>query len=106
MTLARWGAMLFTSLLALCGFAQRLCAQADTGTISGIVRDSGDRIVAGAVVKLLHNETGTGTRCVTNSEGLYSVPDLRIGKYSVSASAEGFATAVRPDIEVRVQDSL
>ncbi|MFN7992054.1 MAG: TonB-dependent receptor [Bryobacteraceae bacterium] len=106
MTLERWGAMLFIFLLALCWRPQKLCAQADTGAISGTVSDSANRVLAGATVTFLHNETGIRIQCATNSGGLYSAPGLRIGKYTLSASSADFTTEVRPDIELRVQDSL
>ncbi len=86
--------------------AQCLIAQVDTGAISGTVTDSSKRAVQTARVRILHVETGIVATIQTNGEGFYSAPGLRMGKYNVSASADGFATETKTGIELRVQDRL
>jgi hypothetical protein len=95
------GPVLAAFLLAATAFAQ-----VDTGTISGTVRDPSGAIIQAAVIKVENQATGISVSSVTNSAGLYSVPDLKAGVYSVSALAPGFETVKKSDIEVRVQDRI
>jgi outer membrane receptor protein involved in Fe transport len=80
--------------------------QVDTGTISGTVKDQSGAIIQAAVVKVKNEATGISVSSVTNADGLYSVPDLKAGVYSVSALASGFETVIKNGIEVRVQDRI
>ncbi len=83
-----------------------LYGQLDTGAISGTVKDSSGAVVASASVKITQTDTGTVSMLLTNGAGFYSAPSLHIGKYSVSASAAGFATETKTDLDLRVQDRL
>src|SRR6202049_4929353 len=70
-------------------------AQRITGDISGNLTDSTGAVVPGAMVTATNTGTG-GTRTGTSSsDGNYRIPELPIGTYKVSASAEGFKTAVQ-----------
>jgi hypothetical protein len=81
-------------------------AQVDTGAISGIVKDSSGAVVVAATVKITQPETSITSTFVTNGDGFYSAPSLRIGKYDIEVSAVGFASQAQKDIELRVQDRL
>ncbi|MBI3683546.1 MAG: TonB-dependent receptor [Acidobacteria bacterium] len=83
-----------------------LFAQVDTGAISGVVTDATGAIVPNAKVTVTGVETGVQTPLVTNSAGFYSAPALKSGKYSVTVVAQGFRTATRTGIEIRVQERL
>jgi hypothetical protein len=93
------------SLLPLLA-AQILYAQLDTGAISGTIRDSTGAILQSATVRIVETETGIVTSLLSNSDGFFSAPSLHIGKYNISASAVGFGTESRTDIDLRVQDRL
>jgi hypothetical protein len=80
--------------------------QVDTGSIAGTVRDPSGAVIQGAVVKVGDQATGISISSVTNSQGLYSVPDLKVGTYTISAVAPGFETVKKSGIEVRVQDRI
>ena len=81
-------------------------AQVDTGTLSGIVKDQSGGVVQNASVKIENPATGVSQSVVTNSQGLYSVPDLKAGVYRVSGTAQGFETIVKTGVELRVQDRV
>ena len=98
----RYTVLLMGTFLA----AQLLFAQVDTGAISGTVKDSSGAVLVSANVKITETETGIVSMLLTNSDGFYSAPSLHIGKYSISASAAGFTTENRNDIDLRVQDRL
>ena len=81
-------------------------AQVDTGAISGVVRDATGAVIISATVKITQSDTGIASTFVTNGDGFYSAPSLRIGKYDIEVAMPGFATETRKDIELRVQDRL
>jgi hypothetical protein len=94
--------------LLLAGFgATRALAQDITGTIVGLVKDSGGAAVAGATVTIRDIDKNVVVRTVTtNDEGVYSAPLLLAGRYSLSVEASGFKKFVRNNIEVNVNDRL
>lgn len=85
---------------------QAIYAQVDTGAISGVVKDASGAVMVAANVKITDTETGITSALLTNNDGFYSAPSLHIGKYQITASAAGFGTEIKKDIEVRVQDRL
>jgi hypothetical protein len=70
-----------------------------TSTISGVVVDSGGGAIPGVSV-VVKNEAGVTFETVTNTEGVFSVPALTAGVYTVTASLTGFKTAVMSDVRV------
>ena len=66
-------------------------AQVPTSSINGIVADPKDAVVAGAHVTASNLEQGTSHTTVTNSSGLYSIPDLPAGTYDLQVQQPGFA---------------
>ena len=77
-------------------------AQVTGGTISGRVRDSSERAIAGAHVSVRNSETTILRPVTADNDGIYTVPNLVAGTYQVSASREGFATLVRSGVLVTV----
>ncbi len=67
-----------------------LLAQTDRGTITGTVTDSSGARVAGAAVKITATQTGITTKVGSNSDGVYSVPNLQIGIYNITVEHAGF----------------
>ena len=60
-----------------------------TGSLNGVVTDSTGAVVAGATVTVVETATGDTRALTTNDRGLYTVPFLKPGAYTVSASAQG-----------------
>jgi len=73
-------------------------AQVSGGTISGSVRDSSERAIAGAHVSVRNSETAILRSVTADNDGIYTAPNLVAGTYQVSASKEGFATLVRSGV--------
>lgn len=92
--------------LSLVFLPRNTFAQVDTGTLSGVVRDQSGGIVQNAAVRIENPATGVSQSVATNSQGLYSVPDLKAGTYQVSVSAQGFETITKTGIALRVQDRV
>jgi Carboxypeptidase regulatory-like domain/TonB dependent receptor/TonB-dependent Receptor Plug Domain len=86
--------------------AGRLYAQFEYGEVLGTVRDSGGGVVAGVKVTLRGIDTNIERSVITNDQGNYSFPDLRIGNYEVSAVMQGFRPAKSDALALRVGDRL
>ena len=62
-----------------------------TATLSGTVTDPSDAVVPGAHVKVHSLATALDRIIDTNADGLYVVPSLQPGDYSVQVTASGFS---------------
>src|SRR4051794_11196333 len=78
-------------------------AQNATGTITGIVRDPSNAVLAGAQVTVTNEDTGLMRKGESNGDGEYRVPFLPVGIYSVRVQKEGFKAQVQTRITVEVQ---
>jgi hypothetical protein len=81
-------------------------AQRTTATIRGTIRDASKAVVPGATVTATHQDTGLTRTSVSNAEGAYSLSDLPIGRYRVTAELSGFKTAERTSVTLRVADDF
>jgi hypothetical protein len=70
-----------------------------TSSITGTVVDSSGGAIPGASV-LVHNEAGLSITAVTNAQGVFSLPSLNPGPYTVTVTLSGFKTAVVPDVRL------
>jgi len=80
------------------GFAQSLF-----GTIAGNVTDSTQAAIVGASVMAKNPDTGFARQTISNSVGLYTLPDGPPGSYTVTVNSPGFQTYTRTGIVVTVQ---
>src|SRR5215213_2702329 len=77
-------------------------SQITTGTIEGRVEDPNGAVVPGASVEIKNTATNNSRSLTTNDEGRFTALQLTPGKYSVTVSKEGFATADDPNVTVTV----
>lgn len=91
------------AIAVLCVVSQ---AQVVTGSLTGQVLDSSQAAVPGATVTAVNTESGASKTATTGSTGNYTIPFLAPGTYNVSASVQGFKTAMRKNIEVSVGPAL
>ena len=94
------------SLLALVFLAGHLRAQGERGAITGVIRDASGAVVPNAEVTILNKATGVEDKAVSTDVGLYRAPYLAPGTYTVSASLDGFKTAIRDNVEVPVATTV
>ncbi|HYJ89390.1 MAG TPA: TonB-dependent receptor [Pyrinomonadaceae bacterium] len=73
--------------------------QQGRGTLRGVVKDELGGTVTGATVTLI-DQSGAVKTATTNAEGAYVFSGLAPGKYSVSASAQGFAVTDEAEVDV------
>ena len=76
---------------------------ANTGEIKGAVTDSSGAVVPGAAVSIRNLQTGVVTPTTTNGSGLYDVPFLIPGNYTLTFSKSGFRNSVREGIVLQIQ---
>jgi hypothetical protein len=77
-------------------------AQTFRGTILGTITDSSGAAVSGATVTIKNLDTGLTRAVNTSADGSYAVPELPIGNYSVTVTAQGFKAGVVTGVRVDV----
>lgn len=88
-TLLRWAITLIVSTL----FAYTSHAQVTSSAISGLVTDSKKGGLPGATVIAVHVPSGTKYGAVTNVDGRFAFPSVRVGgPYKITVSFVGFQT--------------
>lgn len=97
---------LFPYLIAITAFCVISQSQVVTGSLTGQVLDASKAAVPGATVTAINTESGASKTTTTGSTGDYTIPFVTPGTYTVSASAQGFKTAMRKSIEVSVGQAL
>ncbi len=94
-------ALLFGMLLVV--FAP---ASAQTGgQITGEVKDPSGAFIPNASVTVTNTATNAARSTTTNSDGIYSFPDLTPGVYQVKVMSPGFDIVVKANVELQVQQS-
>ncbi len=92
------------SILLACSLAAS--AQDARGRISGRVLDPAGAAVPNVEVTALNPATGVRAVSKTNGVGVYELPFLNPGVYTLSVTAAGFRSYERTNLEVRVADRL
>ena len=76
-------------------------ASAQTGVITGVVRDTSGAVLPGVTVEAASPALIEKVRSsVTDASGAYRLEDLRVGTYSVTYTLPGFSTLRRDAIEL------
>jgi hypothetical protein len=64
-----------------------------TGSVSGLVTDQQNAVVAGAEVKMVDTATNAALTTATNEAGRYIFPTVNPGVYDLTVSRQGFSRA-------------
>jgi hypothetical protein len=75
-------------------------------TILGEVRDPSGAAIPNAVVRATKEDTNVSRETVTNNAGVYTLVGLDPGRYTITVTAQGFATVRREGIVLQVADKL
>jgi hypothetical protein len=90
-----FGAVVFVALSVLA------FGQATTGTLRGTVTDPNGGVVAGATVTAKNQASGVvSNNFTTNGEGIFEIPNLLPGKYTVTVEQTGFSKKSVTDVTV------
>ncbi len=92
------------AVVLFCAASAAALAQT-AGAITGEVTDATGAIVPNAPITVTNTQTNVSRETVTNNSGLYLVPDLTPGFYSLKVAVQGFDTVVKTNIEIQVQQT-
>lgn len=71
-----------------------------TGRLTGVVLDPQGAVVSGAQVTARQEQTQAEFKATTNDEGIWSIPSIPNGTYTVQISAANFKTTVAGGVKV------
>jgi hypothetical protein len=78
-----------------------VAAQANRATITGTVTDPSGAVVVGAKVTATNTGTGIPSNTTSNADGIYVLPNLFPGHYSVKFEKDGFQVLELPSITLQ-----
>src|ERR1019366_8614212 len=76
--------------------------QTTNATLSGVVQDQQNAVIANATVVATQIDTGQKHTTKSRGDGHYIIPNLPIGNYHISAVSTGFKVLVIPSITLQV----
>ena len=103
---------LFTTLILIAALtlaspvSARAADQDPRGALTGRVTDPSGAAVADAEVRATNAATGVAASGRTSAAGVFSIPFLLPGTYSVAVEVQGFRKFVRENIQVRVSETV
>ncbi|HYM76859.1 MAG TPA: carboxypeptidase regulatory-like domain-containing protein [Candidatus Dormibacteraeota bacterium] len=98
-TMKSYRVFLSLLVLAMVAFiAQNAAGQANRATITGTVTDASGANVQGVEITATNKGTNAPTKAASNQDGIYVIPNLFPGIYSVEFKKDGFDTLVRPSV--------
>jgi hypothetical protein len=98
----RFIALYASALLLICCAWSFSSGQTVTTRVAGTVKDSAGATVPGVKVTLVDAGSKDQKTAVTNDEGTFTITDVRVGTYYITAEGAGFKKTQVNDIEVHV----
>lgn len=95
-----------TVALMLLLFPQQSFAATASGRLSGQISDQSGATVTGAILKLVNLDQKTSYQTFSDAHGLYAFPNIPVGRYELTADAEGFATRRESSLVVNAESTL
>jgi outer membrane receptor protein involved in Fe transport len=92
------------SFVLVFSIANSVFAQGATATLSGVVTDQTGAVVPAVNIAVISIAQGFQRTTTTNDEGIFVVPLLPPGNYTVKAEHEGFTPAEFRDVILNVND--
>src|ERR1051326_1619587 len=89
-------------LVALLSISIPLLAQVDHASLNGTISDPSGAAVAGAKVDVVSNRTGLRPQATTAESGVYELPTLRVGAYTITVPKAGCRSAEFKDGQLTV----
>jgi carboxypeptidase family protein/TonB-dependent receptor-like protein len=86
--------------------ANPVFGQTDQGAITGIVSDPSGGAIPNAQVTLKSADTGLVLSARTDQSGVYTFSPVKIGNYTISVTANGFATTTQENLQLHLQQQL
>ena len=98
--------VLAAAAAALLLLARPVAAQERFGGLTGTITDASGAVLPGTTVTVTNKATGAARSVVTSGDGLYIVPDLDPGRYSLVVELAGFAKAEYADVAITLGKTL
>jgi hypothetical protein len=74
-----------------------------TAAVTGVVRDAQGGVIPGATVTAVHQPSGTTYEGVSQADGRFFIPGMRVGgPYKVTATLSGFTTEVKDNVSLNL----
>ena len=86
---------LHAALLAALALPAGLLAQSATGQLTGTVKDPSGAAITQVKVTVSNQATGFTRETRTNEAGVYTLPLLPVGTYTITAEQTGFSQVKR-----------
>jgi len=98
----------FLMFLSVAGISHAILAQGvSTAGLNGLVTDTKNEPLTGAVVAALHNPSGTMYRTAVLNGGMFNIPNMRIGgPYTVVVSFSGYKPGKEENIYLNLGQNL
>ena len=93
---------IFLSIFLVFLAGRSASAQFNTGEIGGVVSDSSGAVVPGATVTATHPASGIKVERVTDAEGRFYLPALRLGVWDIEVRLSGFSVQTRRGVVLEV----
>ena len=97
-------ATLFMATALTCSMSAH--GQQDQGAIQGVIKDSSGAVIPNAAVTLTNTDQGLVLKTTTDGHGVYFFSPIKIGEYTISATAPGFQAIVQRHLHVNLQERL
>src|ERR1700683_3549076 len=99
-----WGRVCLLLVLAVgLTSVSALAQNSNTGELKGTVKDASSAVVPGVSVSIKNVQTGVETPSTTNGSGIYDVPFLAPGNYTITFAKQGFRDFVREGVELETE---
>lgn len=89
---------LFIAYASVALFLIPAYSQTTFATITGTVTDSTGAVVPNVKISVTNRETNIKMETVSNEAGVYTIPQLKEGNYTLRAEAAGFKDFVAQDV--------
>jgi Carboxypeptidase regulatory-like domain/TonB-dependent Receptor Plug Domain len=86
--------------------ASKTFAQVDQGTITGVVQDSAGAVIPGADITLTNTDSGLIMHAKAGASGVFVFSPIKIGHYTLGASAPRFQTTLQQDLKLDLDQNL
>jgi outer membrane receptor protein involved in Fe transport len=94
-------------LISLLIFGSMLNAQVTTSGISGKIYGADKATLPGATVVIVHIPSGTQYATVTDNDGFYRIPNMKVGgPYKLTVTYVGYKTFIKDDITLSLGQTL
>src|SRR5271163_4255615 len=94
-----------SAIISLLLVSEAIAQTPGTGAISGVIYDQANHVVMNAAVAAVNNATHISRSVTTTADGVFRVPLLPPGRYTVTVTAPGFALNTVSAVQVTVSET-